>query len=168
MRPPMSVWWRTRPRMATRSPCCEYGQEHEHVGEVAAAGVGIVVDDHVPGLEIVAEIVETASQCRHRGAELGRQRQPLGHHLAVRVADGAREIHSILDQGRARGADHAHHDVVGDRRQPVLDELAAEGIYLHALSPAPIRAIRPTVADPGPARMLRNLYKPRRSEAKPR
>ena len=52
----------------------------------------------------------------------------LRDHLALRVADRRRVVHHVLDDLRARGADHRVGDLVDDRVHRVLDDGEGDGI----------------------------------------
>ncbi len=102
--------------------------KHEDIVEMARPRIGVVAGQDVPRPDVVAEVIETPPQRRHRGPEMPRQRQALRHHIAVRIEDRCREIHIGFHQRRARSPQDRHHHVVGHHDEGVLDELEADGI----------------------------------------
>ena len=122
--------------------------EHEDVGQMHAAMIGIVHDDDVAVVQIALELRQ------HRGHRLRDRAEMLGdglglrHHLAVAGAQRRREIHHVLDDLGARDADHRVGHVVGDRIEPALDDRKGDRIDLHASNSRTMQPIA-SLCDPG-------------------
>ncbi|MNV47803.1 hypothetical protein D3C71_1396800 [compost metagenome] len=99
----------------------EEGHEHEDVGQVHAALVGVVDDHRVTGREAVAVARLHRGHGFGNGAQVQRDGLGLRDHLAVAVADRGRVVHDVLDDFRARGAQHGVGDFVHDGVHRVLD-----------------------------------------------
>ena len=85
----------------------EDGLDDEDVGQVHAARERVVDHDDVAGLEAAAELAQDGRDGVGQRAELVGQRHALGDDLALRVAEGRREVHRALDGLGVRGADDA-------------------------------------------------------------
>ena len=106
----------------------EDGLEEEDVGQVAGALVGVVIGKDVAGLHVVAEGVHHALEGRGHAAEVRREGEALGDLLALGVEEGGGEVHAVLDDGGAGGADHGEGHGVGGAHEGVLDDFTSYGI----------------------------------------
>ena len=92
----------------------EERHEHENIRQVHAALIGVVDDDRIA----FGQVVAIARQHRGHGLGNGPQMQGDGlglyHHAAMPVADGGRVVHHILDDLRARGAQHGVGHLIGN------------------------------------------------------
>ena len=96
--------------------------EHEDVGQVHAAGIGIVEDEDVAGPDAVGEAVDDdIHRVRHR-AEMQRDGLGLAEDPAVAVAERRRIVEHVADDRRARGAHHRPGHVVDDGVERALDD----------------------------------------------
>ena len=85
----------------------------------AAGGVGIVEDEYVARLCVVAVFVNQRFHRVREGTQMQGHGQAVGHSRAVPVAQAGRIIHRIAhDGGIGRAHDDQRH-LVGDRRQGV-------------------------------------------------
>ncbi len=78
--------------------------EHEDVGQVHAAVIGIVQHQHVALGDIVAEVPQHRLQRHRDGAEMPGQAEPLRRRPSLRVADSGGVIHDVLQHARIGGA----------------------------------------------------------------
>ena len=62
------------------------------------------------------------------GAEVERQREALGDEAALRVAQGARHVHRVLQIVRVGGSHERDGHLVHDGVERILDELEEDGI----------------------------------------
>ena len=122
---------------------------HIHVGQMAAAEVGIVMDEDIAFVHVIRERTDHgANRVRHR-AEMDGQVGPLRHHLAAEIEHPAGVIAGRFQQWRegGLGEDDAH--LLGDLVETVLDDLEGGGI-------GPVhRVIHRRLAPPLAARMKR-------------
>ena len=95
----------------------EYGLEQENVGQVAGALVGVAVGEDVSGEDVVAEGVHHALEGGGHAAEMRRQGEALGDLLPLGVEQGGGEVHAVLDDRRAGGADHGDGHGIGGAHQ---------------------------------------------------
>ena len=80
--------------------------------------------------------------------EVAGQGEPLGHRLALAVAEGRRVVHVVLEHAGVRRAQDGQGHLVGDREQRVLEQLEGDGVA------------RPALIDellPGPPRRPRSM-----------
>ena len=81
-----------------------------------------------PACKVAAELRQHR---RHRfgdGAQVLGDGLGLRHHLALGVAERGREVHHVLDDLRARDADHRVGHLVDDRVERALDDREGDGI----------------------------------------
>ena len=103
---------------------------HAHVGQVAAAEVGIVVDKDIAFVNVGRELGDDgADRVRHR-AEMNRQIGSLRHHRAAGIEHAARIVTGRLEQRRVGGLGQDHPHLLGDLVEAVLDDLEGGGIGL--------------------------------------
>ena len=137
---------RTQAKPSSR-PLVEGRRDHVDVGQMAAAEVGVVVDEHIARLERGRRLDHRLDRQRHR-AEMDRQVRSLRHHLAAHVEEPARVVAGHLEQRRVRGLGQHDLHLLGRAVERVLDDLERRGIGLtHAHAPA---TIRPPGVDPEP------------------
>ena len=131
----------------------ENRHEHEHVGQMHAAVIGIVHDDDIAVMQIAAEFRQHRLHRLGDGAEVLGDGLGLRHHLSVGRAKRRGEIHHVLDDLRARDAHDGIGHVIGDRIETALDHRESDRIDFHAASPNSITTLpmssRCTVALPG-------------------
>ncbi len=116
--------------------------DHEDVGQVHAAVIGIVEDDDVAGMEVTGELRQ---HHRHRvghGAEMQRHRLGLGDDAALRVAQGGRIIEHVANDRRAGGPHHRVRHLVDDRIERALDHREGDRIEIVAAGVAHRRSSR--------------------------
>ena len=127
--------------------------EHEDVRQVHAAVIGIVHDDGVALIEIIAELGENGGDRLRHGTEVERDGLGLRDHLSLGVAKGRREIHDVLHDLGSRDADDRVGHVVDDGIEAALDDGKRNRVNLHEPSPISItilpRPSRHTVASGG-------------------
>ena len=109
-------------REAEQRIAVEDRHEHENIGQVHTALIGIVEDHRIARDEAVAVKIQHNAHRLGHGAEMQRHGFRLGDHIALRVADGGRIIHHVLDDFRPRGADDVVGHFVHDRIEAVLDD----------------------------------------------
>ena len=101
---------------------------HIHVGQVAAAEIGIVVNENVAVVHVPGKGGDdSTNRVRHR-AEMDRQIGPLRHHLAAGVEDAAGIVAGRLQQGRIGGLCQDNPHLLGDLVKAVFDDLERSGI----------------------------------------
>ena len=103
--------------------------DHVEVRQVLAAeAVRIVGDEHVAGLDVLAEVLAHVPHDRRERPELDGEGQTLRDELALAVAERRRVVHRVADDGRVGAAHHDERHLVGHRRERVLDHLEGDGI----------------------------------------
>ena len=98
-----------------------------HVGQVAPAEVGIVVDEDVARLEAAPGLDHRLHGQRH-GAQVNGQIRSLGHHLAVDVEEPAGVVAGHLEDGRVGGLGEDDLHLLCGGVERVLDDLEGGGI----------------------------------------
>ena len=102
--------------------------EHEDVRQVHAAVEGVVHDEDIAGMDVVAVVAQHRLDRRRHRAEMARQREPLRDQAAGAVGERGREIHVVAQDARiGRAADGERH-LVRDGEDGVPEEREAEGI----------------------------------------
>ena len=142
-----------------RAVVVEHRREHVEVGEVPAAVVRVVGDDHVTRVQLVAEEVdrEPHRQCRaqHELRDADRQRGE----AAVSVEDRRVALVALVQDRRRRGARHERRHLEAHRLHRGADDLGRDlidGVLLaHAVSLA--RSPRCGCAAEGRRRSLSEL-----------
>ena len=104
-------------------------RHHVHVGQVAAAEVGIVVDEDVARRERARGADHRLHGERHR-AEMDRQVRALRHHLAGDVEEAAGVVARHLEERRVGGLGEHHLHLLGGAVERVLHHLEGGGIEL--------------------------------------
>ena len=81
-----------------------------------------------PSCDVVAEMRQHRLQ-RHRDrAQMARQRQPLRHQPALRVADRGAVVHDVLQHAGIGGAVDRQHHLVADRRDRIAEQFFGDRI----------------------------------------
>ena len=106
------------------------GRDDVHVRQVRAAEIGVVVDEHVAGFDILPGPHHRAHRIGHR-TQVDRQVRALGHHIAPVVEDAAGIVPRHLEDRRIGGLGEHHLHLLGDRIEAVLDDLEGGGVGLH-------------------------------------
>ena len=108
-----------------REPCVvEHGVEHQHVVEVGAAGVGIVVQEDVALVDVFAEHAhDFRRRVRHREVVDGVVVDALGDEPPVAGDQGTGEVVPLVDDRRVRRMDYVRAHLVDDRDQGFANEL---------------------------------------------
>ena len=107
--------------------------EHEDIGQMHAAMIGVVHDDDVAVVQIALEFRQHRGHGFRDRAEMLGDGLGLRHHLAVAGAKGRGKIHHVLDDLGARDPHHRIGHVVGDRIEPALDDGKGDRIDLHGV-----------------------------------
>ena len=121
----------------------ENRHEHEDIGQMHPALVGIVQDHSIAGHETVAILFQDHAHSFGNRAEMQRNRLGLGNHISLRVADRGGVIHHILDDLGPRRADDIVSHFIDDRVEAVLDHCKRDRIYLNRHSSSPSRCRGP-------------------------
>jgi hypothetical protein len=140
------VWWQITTTQARISPFVEDRVEHEDVGQVHPAEIGVVQDDGVAGGDPAAPALLHRAHRLGDGAQVLGDGLGLGHHLALGVADGGRVVHHVFDDLGLGGADDGVGDLVDDRVHRVLDD--GEGDRVEPVSIGPV-SIGPVLSGGG-------------------
>ena len=106
----------------------EDGPDDEDVGQVHPAGERVVDHDDVARIERAVEFAQHRRDRVGERPELVGQGHALGDDLALRVAQGGREVHRALDRLRVRGPDHADCHLLADRGETLADQLAPDRV----------------------------------------
>jgi hypothetical protein len=102
------------------------------VGRVRRAEVGMVVDDHVALLDLVAETVEEPPDVPGQRADVHRRRVGLAQLAALGVEDPRTEVLRLADDRRvAHAEEHARH-LLRDRVVRAAEHPQGDGIHLDA------------------------------------
>ena len=116
----------------------EDGLEHEDVGQVHAARIGIVEDHDIAGRQVFAEPVHDDLHGVGHRAKVQRHRLGLGEYPALAVADGDGIIQHVAHDRGTRGAHHRIGHVVYDRVEGILENGEGdriEGWFRHGRLP---------------------------------
>jgi hypothetical protein len=105
----------------------EYRHEDREVGQMAAAVIGIVEQDHVAGRDVLEPVLDHQRRPRQR-ADMDREMIRLRDQACSRVADRQREIAAGIEDLRIGGAKHGFAHFLHDRAQPVLNHGPRDGI----------------------------------------
>ena len=113
---------------ADKGPLQEDRLEDVEVRQMRATLVGVVQDEDVARMRPPRELLAHAGHGVGDGAEVKRQRQPLGDEPPLRVAERAGHVHGVLEVVRVRGAHERDGHLVHDRVERVLDQLVQDGV----------------------------------------
>ena len=107
----------------------EHGREHVVVGEVAAAVVRVVGDEHVALAELVdaEELEREAHRQRRREHELRDADRQRGE-AALRVEDRGVALVRLVEDRRGRGARHVRGHLEADGLHAAADDLGGDRI----------------------------------------
>ena len=104
-------------------PGDEHRREHGHIRQMAAAaGIGIVDDEQIALMHILAEARRDRLRRPGHGADMHRNMLRLGHQPAAVVADGGGEVARGVQDLRIGGAQHRLAHLLDDGRQAVADD----------------------------------------------
>ena len=106
----------------------EHGLGDEDVGDVHAAVEGVVENENIALLHLVAEAGKERLHCEGHRAEVQWDGDALGNHLAIGIAERGRVVETVADDGRVGGAVEGHSHFVGGSGEGVLHDLAGDGI----------------------------------------
>ena len=123
----MSRTWADAPEKPTSSPSKKIGTHDRDVRRVGGAAVGVVVEDDVAVVDVVAEERNhVLDDLRHRTHEHG-CRVGLGQLVALMVEDARAEVLRFADDRRVGHAvEHPCH-LLGDRRKCTADHAYENG-----------------------------------------
>ena len=99
----------------------EHRHERGQIGQVVAAVVGVVEQEHVARPDVAAKVVVHRPRRPRQRADVDRHVLGLGDQAPFGVAQRGREIAARVDDLRVRGAQHRLAHLLGDRMQPVAD-----------------------------------------------
>ena len=103
-------------------PVDEHRREHRHIRQVAAAArIGIVDDEQVAFMHILAEAGRNRLRRPRHRAHMDRDMLRLRNQPAVAIADGGGEVARRVENLRIGGAQHRLAHLLDDGRQPVAD-----------------------------------------------
>ena len=108
----------------------EHGPDHREVGQVRAAEVGIVEEEHVARRDVVAEVVQNGASGYGERADVHGYALALRDEPALSVQDGRRKVPAGVQYLRKRGTEHHVHHLYGDRLQPVSDHRQSDRVRL--------------------------------------
>jgi len=106
--------------------------EHHVLRHVAAASIGIVVDNDVSGIEgaepqlFNRPLDRKVDRPQHRRAELG-----LGHHLSITVENHAGKVQAFVEDSRIGRADHGNAHLAADVDQVIVNDAEGNRIYVY-------------------------------------
>ena len=116
-------------------PVVEHREEHQHVVEMGAAGVGVVVNEDVAVMDVGAEHPHHfRRRVRHREVVDGVVVHPLRDQPPVGGDERAREVVPFVDDRRVRRMDDVRAHLVDDRDQGFANQLEPADLLHLALS----------------------------------
>src|SRR3954449_902457 len=107
----------------------EYRDEYRHIGQMTAAMIGVVEQDHVAGLDVLEALLDRNRRPR-QCADMDRQMIGLCDQAGVGVADRQRKISAGIEDLRIGGAKHGFAHLFHNRTEAMLDDGARDGIDL--------------------------------------
>ena len=109
--------------------------EHGHIGQMAAAMIGIVEQDDIARPDVLEPLLDRNRRPGQR-ADMNRKVIGLRDQTRVGVADRQRKIAAGIEDLRIGGAKHRLAHLLHDRTEPVLDDGTRDGVDLggHSLS----------------------------------
>ena len=104
--------------------------DHRHVVEVSPAGVGLVVQEDVARVDVVAELLPHRLHRPGDRHDVERMILPPGHgdDLRVAVHEHAGEVLALVEDRRVRGAHQGHAHLAHDRDERLAQHLEGDGI----------------------------------------
>ena len=99
----------------------EHRNEGRQVRDVVASPIGIVQQEHVAGMDVIAEVVADRLRRPRQGADVDGDVLGLGDEAPVGVADAGGEVAARVEDLRVRGAQHRLAHLLYDGAEPVLD-----------------------------------------------
>ena len=109
-------------REEKQGPVAEHRVDRRDVRQVAAAEVGVVQDEKVALVDVVAEVRAHRFDRGRQGADMHGDPLALRHELSRRVQDRGREVPAGVQDLRHGGADHDVRHLAGDRFQAVAHD----------------------------------------------
>ena len=133
-------------------PFVEHRVEHQHVVEVGAAGVGVVVEEDVALVDVPAERAHhLRRRVRDREVVDGVVVPPLRDEAAVGRDERAREVVALVDDRRVRRVDDVRAHLVDHRDQGLPDQLEPAQLSSHppsSLLPFCLSSVRRSAGAP--------------------
>ena len=112
----------------------EDGQEHRQVGQVIAAMVGIIEQEHVPGPDTPGEIVADGGDGPGEGPDMNGHVLGLGGEAALAVEDRRREVAARVQDLRVGRPQHGLAHLLDDGFETVLDDGDGDSVERHDAS----------------------------------
>ena len=103
-------------------PPVEHGHEHGDVGQVVAAVIGVVEQEHVAGMDVAGEGLADRAGGEGQRADVHGHVLGLGDEAARGVADAGREIAAGIQDLRIGRAQHGLAHLLDDGVQAVLHD----------------------------------------------
>jgi hypothetical protein len=126
----------------------ENGHERGQVGEMAAAVIGVVEEDDVPGADLRDGGLDGAGREGQR-ADVNRDVVRLRHQPAVLVADRHGEVAAGVEDLRVGGAQHRFAHLGDNGGQAMLDDGAGNRVDGHGASDRSVdQSVKTTVLRP--------------------
>ena len=115
--------------------------DHRHVVQVRAAGVGVVVQEDVARVDVVAELLADRAHRPADGHDVQRVVLALGHghDLGVAVHEDAGEVLALVEDGRVRGAHEGDAHLAHDRDEGLAQTSSVMGSIMRRPSRSRIR-----------------------------
>ena len=113
-----------------QAPACEHGVQMGDVIHVTAKDVGIVHDDDVTPMDIVAETVKRGADCVDGGDDVRRVILKDRNQLSVGVLQGTGEIMPFAQVGSKRRANDRVAHLLDEACQRIVNDLDRDGIEL--------------------------------------
>ena len=88
----------------------------------------VIEDEHITWVGAALELVQDGLHGVGESAHVEWDAGPLGHQPPLPIADAGGEVHGVLGDVGAGGADHRDGHLVGHRQQGVIDDLQRERI----------------------------------------
>ena len=107
----------------------EDGLDNEDVRDVHASFKRIVEDEDIALFHIVAVLGQQGLHGKGHRAQMQRNGDALGDHLALGIAQGSRVVQTVPHNGRIGRAVERHGHFVGRRSQGVAHDFARDRIY---------------------------------------
>src|SRR5215813_1545493 len=113
----------------------EDGEERGEIGEVVAAVIRIVEEEHVAGPDAAREVVDHGLDGHGQRAHVDGHVLGLGGEPALAVEDGGGEIAARVEDLRVGGAQHRLAHLLHDGFEPMLDHRDGDAIESHDAPP---------------------------------
>ena len=121
---------KTKSSSAPPAPGAKSGDDHRHVVQVRAAGVGVVVQEDVARVDVVAELLAHRAHRPADGHDVQRVVLALGHRhdLGLAVHEDAGEVLALVEDRRVRGAHERDAHLAHDRDEGLAQDLERDGV----------------------------------------